>query len=134
MTREPISLRAHELAGRLREARDTARRLLGDRYEENVEPWRELAAALAREWKCSVLEVPHRLDQVGELPSQPLLLFAAITDVCSRQADEAAQSRLGASILGIPVVTKPGAKDIEVRDSHTGQLLGRIVDVTRADE
>lgn len=72
--------KAVAVAGRLYEARDTARRLYGERYDQKAEPWRVMVRDMAREWGCRAVEVPLRLDREGGMPSNPLLLFAAVVD------------------------------------------------------
>lgn len=80
MTAE-LDLRAIDIGSRLLGIRRTAKALLGDRYEAKVEPWRHMVRSLMGEWGCRALEVPLKLSEAGELPEQPLMLFAAVADV-----------------------------------------------------
>ena len=72
--------KAREIAGELQAARSVAQRLFGERYAEKVEPWREIVRGAAETFGCRAIEVPLRLDARGELPANPLLLFAAVVD------------------------------------------------------
>jgi hypothetical protein len=112
--------------------RRTAKALLGDRYEAKVEPWRQLVRGLAAEWKCRALEVPLKLSEAGELPEQPLMLFAAVADVAGERApimrpEDGRTTGSFPTLMGFPVVVDPEAKgDVRVVDQD-GKVVGRML-------
>lgn len=63
------------LAAKLVEYRDTVRRLYGAEYAAKLQPYRELARAIAAKHGCPVLSAPMKV--ASQLDGMPMLMLIA---------------------------------------------------------
>lgn len=73
--------KAVAISDELLAARDMARRLLGESYFAKVAPWCDFVERFSSVHACREIEVPLRLDAAGDMPDNPLMLFAAVVEL-----------------------------------------------------
>lgn len=81
-----MNQRAVQLAARMYEIRDTVRVLLGDHFQEQLQPCVELIRDIAKSYGCSELEATQRLvanltEQGPDTAHQRLRLVAAYVEM-----------------------------------------------------
>lgn len=82
-------MKAIQTAMKLEQVRLTMMRLMGDRYEQNVKPWKEILSQLAAAWECGPLEaivrISEDMDRKGRDIGESPLLFAAAAELCGEE-------------------------------------------------
>ena len=85
MTREERTLK---IVTKLYEAREAAKYMLGDKYDEAMRNWGEFLAESERKYDKGTLEISKALMEVTPDPTRQIILLAATGERIEHSADQ----------------------------------------------